>query len=184
MFDARHLSPDERARYNELLYAAGYDETGKARPSAEIPDRLHALLLDAVQAHEMWAQYVIDDDTRAGHLKRFTRWNKVRDVVDFSDKSLLVKRSAVMGIRRRRKDTGAPEWRQTSWEDMTWDEVAQVLDAAQARAGSEMVTVAVARKLLHLKSRAPRSTGPADACASLGTSVKDYLAAAGESGAA
>jgi hypothetical protein len=174
--DRRMLSTEERAEYDALLYEAGYDETGQRRPSGEIGDRMHRLLADAVQAGRTWAGYVIDDDARTGHVSRFKRWDKVRTPMEVNSQSVIVKRSAVMGVVRRDTETGAAYHQQALYVEMTWGELVGVLEGAQGRIASDRITVGICKKLLALKLRAPESIGPADACGRLGVDMYDYLA--------
>jgi hypothetical protein len=173
--DRKHLSPEERAEYDALLYDAGYDEHGDRRPSGEIGDRVHDLLADAVRAGRAWAGYVIDDDARMGHLARFKRWDKVRALIEVNHQSVIVKRSAVMGVKRRDAETGASYDQQVLYAEMSWSEVVYVMESAQVRISSEQITVGTCTKLLALKLRCPESAGPADACVRLGIDMQDYL---------
>lgn len=173
--DRKHLSAEERAEYDALLYDAGYDERGDRRPSGEIGDRMHDLLTDAVKASRTWAGYVIGDDARAGHLARFKRWDKVRTLMDVNHQSVIVRRSAVMGVKRRDAETGDIYHQQALYAEMAWNEVIYVMESAQVRIASDRITVGICAKFLALKLRCPESTGPADACARLGLDMQDYL---------
>jgi hypothetical protein len=173
--DRKHLSPEEREEYDALLREAGYDEAGNRRPSGEIKDHMHELLVDAVKAGRTWAGYVIDDDARDGHLKRFKRWDRVRTLMDVNNQSVIVKRSAVMGVKRRDAETGAIYDQQVLYAEMAWNEVIYVMESAQVRISSDRITVGICTKLLALKLRCPESAGPADACARLGLDMHDYL---------
>lgn len=174
--DRKTLSAEERAEYDALLYEAGYDEYGQRRPSGEIGDRMHRLLVDAVQAGHAWASYVIDDDAQRGHVSRFKRWDKVRTPMQVNHQSVIVKRSAVMGVVRRDVETGAAYHQQALYADMTWSELVGVLEGAQGRIASDRITVGIGKKLLALKLRAPESIGPGDACERLGVDMYSYLA--------
>lgn len=173
--DRKHLSPEEREEYDALLYEAGYDESGDRRPSSEIGDRMHKLLGDAVQAGRIWAGYVVDDDACAGHLTRFKRWDKGRTLMEVNHQSVIVKRAAVMGVRRRDAETGVIYHQQVIYPEMTWDELVGVMESAQVRIASDRITVGTCTKLLVLKMRCPESVGPADACAQLGIDMQSYL---------
>lgn len=173
--DRRMLSVEERAEYDALLYKAGYDGTGNRRPSGEIGDRIHDLLTDALKAGRAWAGYVIGDDARAGHLARFKRWDKVRTLMEVNHQSVIVKRSAVMGVKRRDAETGAVYHQQALYAEMAWSEVIDVMESAQVRIASDRITVGICVKFLALKLRCPDSIGPADACARLGIDMQEYL---------
>jgi hypothetical protein len=173
--DRKHLSPEEREEYDALIYKAGYDESGNRRPSGEIGDRMHNLLRDAVKAGHSWARYVIDDDARQGHLSRFKRWDKVRAPMEVNHQSVIVKRSAVMGVKRRDAETGALYHQLALYGEMTWPEVVGVMEASQVRIASERITVGTCTKLLALRLRCPDSSGPTDACTRLGLDMRDYL---------
>jgi hypothetical protein len=173
--DRRMLSAEERAEYDTLLYEAGYDEDGQRRPSGEIGERMQRLLVDATQAGRTWAGYVIDDDACRGHLARFKRWDKARHILTVNHESVIVPRAAVMGVKRRDPETGGVVHQQALFAEMTWAELAGVLESAQGRIASDRITVAICKKLLALALRCPGSEGPADACAQLGMDMQSYL---------
>lgn len=173
--DRRMLSSEEREEYDALLQQAGYDDAGSRRPSGEIGDHMHELLVDAVRAGRTWAGYVVDDDARTGHLARFKRWDKVRHIIHVEHQSVIVPRAAVMGVKRRNVETGAVYHQQVLFTEMSWDELIGTLDSAHARIASERITVDTCLKLLALKHRAPESLGPQDACDQLGLDMEEYL---------
>ncbi|ASU81539.1 hypothetical protein CDO52_00910 [Nocardiopsis gilva YIM 90087] len=175
--DRRHLSAEEREEYDALLHDAGYDEHGQRRPSAEIGERMHELLTDAIRAGRNWARYVVVDDARSGHLKRFKRWDKSRHVVEINHEQVLVPRAAVMGVKRKNAETGAVYHQQALFAEMAWDELVDVMEAAQSRIAAAQITVGTCAKLLALKVRCPDSTGPADACTRLRLDMDAYLRA-------
>lgn len=173
--DRKMLSQEEREEYDALLFEAGYDEAGGRRPSGEIGDRMHALLIDAVQAGRPWAGYVIDDDARRGHLARFKRWDKARHILTVNHESVIVPRAAVMGVKRRDPGTGEMVHQQALFAEMSWVELAGVMESAQGRIASDLITVGTCKKLLALALRCPGSSGPTEACERLGLDLHAYL---------
>lgn len=144
------LSREERAEYDDLLYQAGFDDFGNRRRREDIKERMHELLLDALQAGRQWAQYVLDDDVRAGHLARFKRWNRQREVVHTKNGDAFVRRSAVMALRRKDPVTGESFWQDAAWKDMDSEELIQVIVGCNTRIASERIGLDIARRLLGL----------------------------------
>jgi hypothetical protein len=168
------LSAEERAEYDDLMYTARFYDDGKSRPSHEIAERMHALLLDAVQAGKPWAQWVLDDDIRAGHLSRSKKWDRVRRYVLTRHGAVIVKRSAVMAIMRRHPITQEPGWFDTEWTDMDTDDLLQVIAGARHRLESAKEAVATARRLLRLIDESGAET-VGEALEQLGMSIDEYL---------
>lgn len=177
----RMLSPEERAEYDALFHEAGYDEYGEQRPAHEIKERVHGLLQDAVRAGRTWAGYVIDDDVREGHLKRFKGWDRTRQVVSTRYGERVVKRSAVMSLRRRNSETGRTYWQGTLYPDMTREDLLDVINGCEVRIGSERITIATARKLLVLLDETGGST-VRDALDARGLELQEYLLQEGSGG--
>lgn len=170
----RMLSPEERAEYDGLFHEAGYDEHGEQRPAHEIKEHVHRLLKEAVGAGRTWAAYVIDDDARHGHLKRFKAWDRTRQVVSTRYGERVVKRSAVMSLRRRDSESGRLYWQGTFYPDMTREDLLDVINGCQVRIGSERITIATARRLLALLNETGTATVD-EALKMRGVDLEEYL---------
>lgn len=144
------LSPEERAEYADLLAEAGYDEHGRQRPSDEIGERMHTLLLDAIQAGRTWAKWALAQDARAGHLKRFKDWAKQKQVVPMPDGDRIVRRSALMGVTFVDPETGERRWRMEKLAEMDRGQLDEVLAYAERRIRSNRVIANSGRRLLDL----------------------------------
>lgn len=168
------FSREEREEYDDLMYDAGHDEAGNLLPSHEIQERMHTLLLDAVQSGRTWAQYVLDDDTRAGHLARHRRWRKVREFVSTRFGDRLATKPAAMSIKRASLAGASVVWQPTLWQDMGRPELLQIIAGAQVRAGSEQITISIARRLVHLLDETGEDLVSV-ALESAGRSLDDYL---------
>lgn len=144
------LSPAERREYAELLTEAGYDEHGRRRPSDEIGERTHMLLLDALQAGRQWAGWALEQDARAGHLARFKAWTKRKELVPMPDGERIVPRSALLGVTFVDPETGERRWRMEKLEEMDRGQVMEVLACAERRVNSNRVIANSGRRLIGL----------------------------------
>lgn len=178
------MTPDERGEFDDLMYDAGYDAAGKPRPSHEIGERVVTMLRDAAyQAHRPWAGYVLDDLVRAAALGRWKQWAKQRDVVsvrtdDGTALPVTVSKPALMSIRRQDAE-GASYFQPTMWDDMTRDELLQVIARAQNSIQTSRDTVVTARRVLALLDQVEGAKTPADAARVLGTDVASFLSEPG-----
>lgn len=170
-----YLSPEERAEFDTLMYEAGFDEHGKPRPSHEIAARVVQMLREAAnQAHRAWANYVLEDLTTSGAMARWRSWSKRREVLTVAGESYVVSKAAAVGVRKQSSE-GRTYYQMTFWADMTRDELRQVIDRSAKEVESERQTIALARRLLELLDKAPKANTVAEAAASLGVDVEDYL---------
>lgn len=169
------LTPEEREEYDQMLYEAGYADD-KPRPSSQIGPALVALLDEACQAGREWARWVLDDFTESGALAKFRKWSKQRDVVTVAGKSYTVTKPAAMGVRKRAED-GSTYYQATFWEDMTREELEQVIARAAKVMESEARTIALAKRLLALLARVPEASTVSEAAEALGLTTETYLAA-------
>lgn len=173
-----HLTPDERAEYDALMYEAGYDEAGKPRPSYEIGPRVaQALGKSADQAHRGWALHVRDEITVSGSLARWRKWNKARALIEVAGVTYVTTKAATVGVRRADAKTGATYYQAAFWEDLTRAELAQVIERAAKQTDAETKTIALARRLLALLDRVPEAVTVSDAARELGLTTASYLAA-------
>lgn len=171
------LAPQERAEYEQLLTDAGYDKDNRKRPSGEIAERIHAFLLDAVQAGRPWAQWAIDEDARAGHLKRFTAWEATKRVVHTLDGERIVKRRAVMALRVKDPETGEWFWRGEDLAQMVRGDLEEVMLYAKRRRHSDAILLATAARLLRLldETGADESTRVSTALEQVGMTIDEVL---------
>lgn len=171
-----HMTPDERAEYDALMYEAGYDETGKPRPSAEIGTRILALLDDAAdQAHREWAKSVREDLAASGALARWRKWNKTRTTIEVAGQTYVTTKAATIGIRRT-DAAGRMFFQASFWDDLTRAELEQVIARSAKQIESEGSTIALARRLVALLDRVPEARTVADAARALGMTTSGYLA--------
>lgn len=148
-FTAR-LSDEERREYRELLAEAGYDEHGRQRPSDEIGERMHALLLDALQSGRKWAPWALDDDVKAGHLRRFKAWAKQQELVSMPDGERIVRRSVLMSVTFKDPVTGERRWRMEKLGEMDRSQLQEVMAQAEKRSRSSRVIATSIRRLIGL----------------------------------
>ena len=172
------LSQEERDEYDSILYDAGY-VNDKPRPSSEIGPAIVRLLDDAERAGRVWARWVLDDYTATGALAKFRKWSKQRDVVTVAGKSYTVTKPAAVGVRKRAED-GTTFYQATLWQDMTRDELEQIIARSAKQIESEGQTIAIAKRLLALLGRVPEATTVGEAMATLGLDTEAYLAALDE----
>lgn len=180
-----HFNAEERAELDDLMFDAGCDEHGKPRPSHEIGPRVvHALRQAADQAHRRWAGLILDDIAEAGALARWKSWHRRREVVELGEgdekQTVLTTKAAAMSVRRFNAKTGESFFQATFWEDMTRDELQQVIDRASKQSESELRTAALARTLLALLDKVPEAKTAAEAAAAIGTTVGDWIGDPGE----
>lgn len=176
------LTPEERHEYDDLMYEAGYDEAGKARPSHEIGPSVVAMLRDAAyQANRTWAGYILDHLTESAALNRWKQWAKQREIISVrtndgeEDEAITVSKPAAMSVRKRDLDSGRSYNQMTIWDDMSRDELLQVIASAGSRIRTDTETILTARRLVALIDRVPEAETPGQAARSLGTDVAAYL---------
>jgi hypothetical protein len=141
------LSAEERAEYDALVFEAGFDQIGKRRPSHEIGDHFHELLLDAIQAKRPWAQWVMDEDAKAGHIRRFKAWDRTRHPVRTKDGERVVRVSRVQAVRRRDPETEAMFWQDADYEDMTASDLDSVIAGMDSKIAPLVCNRETARSL-------------------------------------
>lgn len=171
------LTPAEREEYDELLFAAGYDDDGKPRPSHEIGARVVTMLREAAfQARRAWAGYVLEDMVAAGALARWKKWNGTRQVVTVAGETYTATKPAAMSVRRRNAESGKTYFQTTLWGDMTREQLAEIVDRTAKSVKTEQVTIAAARRLLSALAQVPAATTVSEAMTALGTTTETYLA--------
>lgn len=168
------LSPEERAEYDALIFEASFDEHGKRRPSYEIADRMHDLLLDAVQAKRPWAQWVLDADARAGHIRRFKRWDRIRNLVNTKDGGRLVRLSGIQALKRRNPATQGTFWEDVELEAMSRDDLDAVIAGMRNRIEPLEMNVRLAVRLRKLVEDQNALTVGA-ALQAIGKTLDEYL---------
>lgn len=169
------LSNEERAEYDALVFEAGFDESGTRRPSHEIAERFHDLLLDAVQAKRPWAQWVLDEDARAGHLRRFKAWDRIRNPVQTKSGGKLIRLSRIQALRRRDPETEALFWQDTDYEDMTAGDLDSVIDGMRGKISPLTHNLETALSLRTLVDGQPAGTKVRDVLAARGVTIDEYL---------
>lgn len=171
------MTPEERAEFDALMYAAGYDANGKPYPSYEIGPRVIRMLSDAAdQAQRGWAGRVRDDIVVAGALARWRTWNRVRDVIEVAGATYVTTKAATVGVRRSDKATGRTYYQASFWEDLTREELDQIVARSTKEITAEGRTIALARRLLALLDRVPEASTVAEAASALGLTTETYLA--------
>lgn len=171
------LTAEERAELDSLLYDAGYDADGKPLPSYLIGVRVVASLKGAEQAGRQWAGWILDDLLVSGAQRRWRKWNKSRDVVTVAGKSYTVTKPAAIGVRRRGAQ-GETYFQAVLWEDLTRDELEQIIARSAKQIDSESKTIQTAKRLMKLMDRVPEAGTVAEATAAIGTTTEAFLAAA------
>lgn len=175
MFNLRMLSPEERAEYDALLFDATHDELGEVLPTKEFGPRMRDALAAALAAGREWVQWLMDDDLESAFQRRAKVWLRESETVDVSGgESVIMRKSARMGVRRKIEATGESLFRQIRWEDLTVEDLWQILKSASARRASEAVTIATARRFLDLCEEQQAQSTRAALKAS-GQSLDDFL---------
>ena len=168
------LSNEERAEYDALLFEASFDSNLKRRSSHEIAERMHALLLDAVQAKRAWAQWVLDADAHAGHIRRFKRWDRIRHLVRTRDGGRVVRLSGIQALKRRDPVTQVMFWEDAELEDMSTEDLDAVIAGMNNRIEPLEMNIRLAKRLRALLEE----TGAKkvrDALVVVGKSLDEYL---------
>lgn len=172
------MNPDERAEFDELMLAAGTDESGQPLPSREIGPRvLDALTNAAENAHREWASAVLDEIFVAGCLKRWKDWNRPRAVITVAGESYVTTKAAAMSVQKR-DASGSAYFQMTLWEDMTPAQLRQLIESSSKRREAEATTIATARRLLALCDKVPGSQNARQAAAELDVDIDEYLGGA------
>lgn len=169
------MTPEERAEFDELMYEAGRPD-GSPLPSGEIGRRVREALVSADQAGRPWAQWLLDDYTESGCLSAWKQWNGRQEKTQVYYEGALVRKPAVRAVQRVKADTGQSYYQQTFWDELSADDLRELVAKANARIKAERVTIAAALRLI----AAIDQTGAAtvrEAMESLGTTVDEYLAA-------
>lgn len=167
------MSAGDRAAVDGLMTEAGYDEWHQQRPAPEIKERVHRLLTEAADGGRLWAVDVLTADAMDGHLRRFRRWDRVREVVPTAFGDRVVKRARVLSVQRRAAG-GPPNYQGVFLEDLTLEE------ARAARAGVLVDAQAVQDRyvLMDRLVRLMEQTGTAyvgAGLAVLGMTLDEYL---------
>lgn len=155
-----------------------YDEVLDDPELATMPDRARSVLAkmaDATQAHRPWVDVLRHDLLVAGLSRQLRQRRDSRATVLVATTKGAVTRKANRGVRRV-TDDGAVAYQQRLIHEMTWDEVAQVIEALGAQLQALSESRQMMRKLDRLRELAPGAAGPAEAAAQLGTTVDDFLA--------
>lgn len=170
----RQLPDDQREQFREFIdrARAHYDIH---RPSGR--DMAVTIRGWLEQVSEPWAEQLLDDAQVDGLWAVLKDRLKAESVVLVNHNGRVIGKSTRVGSRSRKPD-GTEVWAQPLIHEMTWAQVEQWLARTLVAVSSLLVNKKMADRLLSLRDQFPESVGPADACAQLGTSVDDYLAAA------
>lgn len=171
----RMLSTEERAEYDALVFEAGFSDQGQRRPSHEIADRFHQLLLDAVQAKRPWAQWVLDEDARAGHLRRFKAWDRIRHPVQTRNGGKVIRLSGIQALRRWDPDAEALFWQDTDYGEMNGQDLDSVIEGMRGKIEPLTHNLNTAQNLRKLVDGEPDGTKVNDALARRGLTIDEYL---------
>lgn len=155
-----------------------YDEALDNPELGTMPDRARSVLTklaDATQAHRPWVDVLRHDLLVAGLSRQLRQRRDSRAVVLVATTKGAVTRKANRGVRRV-ADDGAVAYQQRLIHEMTWDEVAQVIEALGAQLQALSESRQMMRKLDRLRELAPGAAGPAEAASRLGTTVDEFLA--------
>jgi hypothetical protein len=168
------MTAEERAEYDQLMLEAGTDADGKPLPSHAIGPRVLKALSDAAhQAHRTWAMEVLNDIYVSGCLKRWKDWNRGRAVITVAGETYVTTKAAAMSVMKQAE--GRQYFQLTFWEDMSRDELTQIIASSAGRIDSERTTIATARRLLKLLDRAPSARTVAQAADQLSIELDEYL---------
>lgn len=169
-------SDDDRNEYELLIDKA-------LSASSSVPVRV-AIFLDgletALEARKLWARDVHADFLNEGAnrlLKAEQEKRRARFLVSHHGE-LIGKMPHVAGARRR-SPVGRLEYQRVLIEAFTWDELRARRNEYAAQAKALDVNVKGVDRLLELEQLVPDAANPEEACAAMGITVRDWLAAAG-----
>jgi hypothetical protein len=169
----RNWPDDDANEYDDLVTEALRESTTAGRTKVFL-----AGLDDATQAQRYWALDVTAEIRGEGAsriLKREAAQRRPRVAV--SDGGEIIGRMPREVGRRTRSIDGTLTHERGLFEVMTWDELREKRSELVRNMRALKVDVHGIDVLLALQERFPEAATPADACAYLGTSVEEYLAA-------
>lgn len=149
----RMLDEEERAEYDQLHYLATHEKNGKRRKSADVGPEMLRLLKDAVQARKAWATWLMDDALIDGLRDRANKWARTKEIIETILGGRVVTKAAAYAIRKRDPESGKSEHQPTFWQDMSADDVRQLIQSRASQVLSERATIALARRVLELIER-------------------------------
>ena len=168
------LNGHERHEWNALLDDANKLD-GSTRQRGEEVIRL---LNDAVQAHQPWADTLINGWVLSGAMNAATARHKRTGVRSVALKRAKRSRSMVVGTTWTDPTTGVSADTQQSMLDMSWDALTERARASKRRVRDLGFTVATDAKVMALRAKCPKSATPREACRLLGIDFDNYMAAA------
>lgn len=167
----RAWSQEDRDEYNAACaeaWASG-DSTGSRGR------RLHEVIADAVQAHRPWALDLLRQFCERGAQAELKAWRKATfPMTAVSHDGRLISKTRVVGVERHHDD-GGRYVTQALFDLMTFAEIEQKVRDYQSQVRAYGDNIDVARRLLKLRDLAPDAATPADAAASLNTTVDAWL---------
>jgi hypothetical protein len=169
----KYLSPEERAEYAQAIDDA---LNGSQQADVAAIDRLEDYMAQADRAGRQWPGLIYRQLIREGLRGVLKSRAKARSRILVDFRGQLVGKDARRGVLVTGAD-GREVWQQKLFDQMTWDEFDQ-----WERRNDEQITAleinrVMAQKIRALQMLVPDSSGPADACARLGTTLEDVLAA-------
>lgn len=169
----KYLSEEERTEWRDLLNHA---LNGSRQANAAAIDRAVAAIQQADRAGRAWPDLLREQMVRDGlrsALKAFAKAES-ETTVNYNGTPLI--KAARRGVRVTAADGSTSFVQKLLW-DMTWQEIGAWSDSNEAQIRGLLSNRDMARKLEDLHRMVPRSTGPLDAAAQLGTTVEEVLAA-------
>lgn len=170
----RRLNGHERHEFNALLDDANAIDGSTRARGVEVL----RLLNDAVQAHQPWADAVMDGWLLSGAMTAAKRRHKQTSVAKVKLVRAERSRPMVVGTKSVDPRSGQLVDRQQLILDMSWDGIQARLSQSVRRVQDLNFTAATDRKILALRERCPESSTPAEACRMLGVDFYEYLAGA------
>lgn len=169
----KYLSPEERDEYAQIL-----DDALNGSRQADMPaiDRMEQMLAQADRAGRAWPTLLYRYWQREGMRNALKAHAKAQSRALVAHDGRLISKDTRRGVLRETED-GRQAWQQVLFVDMTWDEFEQYRQRNADDIAALQINEVMAKKIAALYDLVPDSFGPGDACARLGTTLEDVLAA-------
>lgn len=167
----RGWSPDDNDDYEiACCYAWESSEDSGERGRAFLQ-----FVRDAAAKEQVWALDLLQRWGEAGARASLNDWQKANTpVTAVTSDGRILSKTRTIGIRRR-NDGGEQYHTQTLFDLLTWEELEVKVAEYTAQIGSYRDDIAVVRRLLELRTRAPGTANPQQAADALGITVEDWL---------
>ena len=163
--------------YDDLMETACFDAAGKPLPTGEMAVRIRDGL-DAADAQGAdWAFRVIAEDRLNGHATRARRYANEKKTITVHDGQKLATRKQIERLRRADKDTGETHYQPSFWEDLTADDLRELVELDRSRLRAARLSLDIHLKLLDLMGRHPDAVTVRDALHLDGTTIEDLVGA-------